>query len=423
MNKYPDYPLVQKCLQEIETQLGWGTSDEWHSDVFQELSEQIQNQTEVLLSPTTLKRIWGKVRYANAPSINTLNTLAQFAGYANWRDFKVSSQQPPAQKESKKAIPNLGIIISSAAILSLLFISFFSITTSTKPEANPVNLSGLQFSSRPIAEGLPNSVVFDFDLQGIPSDSIYIQQFWDPTKTIKLQKGQDQATGIYYFPGYFRAKLLVDGEIIKEHDLFIKSNDWMATLDYEPVPKYIGAAEILQDKLSLPDAALREMAASELPFSATFHLVEDFQRLSADHFLLETSIRNRYRDKWAVCQTTKIIILGSRGAMIIPFSIPGCVSDIGLMLNDVYLSGKEHDLSAFGVDFDTYRKIVLDIKDKSVKIAVDGNTVYTGGYHEALGDFVGIRYRFLGAGEVEYLKIANDRGELILDEDFASPLE
>lgn len=418
MNKYPDYPLVQKCLRQIEEKLAWGASDEWHNDVFHELSERIQIQTEVLLSPTTLKRVWGKVNYPNAPSINTLNTLAQFAGYANWRDFKVSSREAKPGKLSEKSIPNLGVIITSAAILALLFISFFSITTSSKSELDPSDLSGIQFSSRPVAEGLPNSVVFDFDLQDITSDSIYIQQFWDPTKTVKLHAGQNQATGIYYFPGYFRAKLLVDGAIIKEHDLFIKSNHWVGTIDYEPIPKYIDAPQLLQGKLSFPKNSLEEIKSITSPHSSSFHLVDDFNALSADHFSLETTIRNVYYDKWAVCQSTKIVILGTSGAMIIPFSIPGCVSDLGLLLNDVYLSGKKHDLSAFGFDFKAYRKVGIDVEDKSVKISVDGSTIYTGGYSDPVGDLIGIRYRFLGAGEVQFLSVRNDKGAVIIDEHF-----
>lgn len=418
MNKYPDNQLVKKCLLQIEEKLGWGSSDQWHSEVFIELSEQIQQATDVLLSSTTLKRVWGKVNYQNSPSINTLNTLAQFAGYTNWRHFKISSTAPKEAQPIKKPISNLGIIMTSAAFMTLLFISLFSMIGTGSSSSDFQDLSRVQFSSRPITEGLPNSVVFDFDLDGLESDSIYIQQFWDPTKTIKIKADQKQATGIYYFPGYYNATLLVDGQAIRDHDLFIKTDNWVGTIDYEPVPKYIYAPELLKGRLSFPPLVAEEIKSSPKPIVSSFHLINDFKDLSADHFLMETSIQHVYHDKWAVCQSTKIVILGTTGAMIIPFSIPGCVSDIGLLLNDVYLSGKKHDLSAFGFDFSDYRKIAIQVKEKGVNVFVDGKPIYSGSYNHPVGRFVGIRYRFSGVGEVKDLIVKNDKGRSIIEENF-----
>ena len=81
MKEFSDDRLLKTCLLQIEEQLGWGSSDAWHNEVFSDLSEAIHVSTSILLSPTTLKRVWGKVSYGSSPSINTMNTLAQFAGY------------------------------------------------------------------------------------------------------------------------------------------------------------------------------------------------------------------------------------------------------------------------------------------------------------------------------------------------------
>ncbi len=415
MNRYPDYNLVQKCLLEIEEKLGWGNADQWHSKVFSELSEKIQAETNILLSPTTLKRVWGKVSYKHAPSINTLNTLSQFAGYTNWRDFKISSSIPKKKKVKTKSISNLGIIMVSAACMTILFISFFSMVD---PETNNSNIpppETITFSSRPITDGLPNSVIFDFDLKNTTTDNIFIQQYWDETKTIRIKPTQKQATGIYYYPGYFRAKLLINEQQIKEHDLFIKTEKWIGTLDYKPIPKYIENLDLRKGLLSFPPAVKEEIKSSPQPLLSSFHFVNDFKGVSGDNFLFKTSIRNTYSDKWAICQNTKIVILGTKGAMIIPFSIPGCVSDIGLMLNDVYVSGKEHDLSAFGLDFFEFRNIEMEVKEKEVSVRVDGKQIYSGAYYRAIGQLVGIRFRFLGIGEVKDLIIKNAEGTTVVD--------
>src|SRR6185436_6193715 len=78
---------VSTCLQRIEAKLGWGNSSDWTNYDFSKLSDDVHSRTHVRLSITTLKRIWGKVKYENAPTLTTLSTLAQFAGYEDWRDF------------------------------------------------------------------------------------------------------------------------------------------------------------------------------------------------------------------------------------------------------------------------------------------------------------------------------------------------
>nr|WP_299382293.1 hypothetical protein [Allomuricauda sp.] len=396
---YPEEKLVRKCLLQIEEGLGWGASKNWHNDVFIELSERIQQETKVLLSPVTLKRVWGRIDYQSAPSKTTLNTLAQFAGFKNWRDFKGTSGVQKQTPFTKVISANLGVIVLSASIMTVVFISFFSLKGS-QPGTGTIDASQITFQSKPIAQGLPNTVVFDLDLGEIDSDSIHIQQYWDPTKTISLKPGQTLATGQYYSPGYFRAKLLVDGQAIKQHDLFIKSDGWMATLDYRPIPKYLPSTEILDGKLALSPEIINELSNNPEPMTSTYHLVDDFEQVSGDNFLLRSTVQNVYHEKWAVCQKTAIIVLGTKGAMVIPFGIPGCSSELGIMMNDVYLSGKEHDLSGLAMDFTTPQEIQIQVQDKNLKITQGQKALFSGSYTESLGRVVGLRYRFWGAGEV-----------------------
>lgn len=78
---------IEKCRQRIEEKIGWGSSAEWQNQDFEALSERIFRETKVSLSASTLKRLWGKIRYEGTPNISTLNALAQFIGYENWRAF------------------------------------------------------------------------------------------------------------------------------------------------------------------------------------------------------------------------------------------------------------------------------------------------------------------------------------------------
>lgn len=407
MDRYKEYNLVHECLLQIEKKLGWGHAAQWHSEVFVELSEVIHKETNVLLSPTTLKRVWGKVNYDSAPSISTLNTLSQFAGYDNWRDFKNTTEEDAPVTQDLKPIKNQTKIFTYAAVIALFFISLFSVIGIKNKKAEIFDFSNIEFKSSVLSQGIPNSVLFDFNLTGLKSDSIYIQQFWDPTKTIKIKSDQFQATGQYYFPGYFRAKLLVDGNIIREHDLFLKTKGWLGTLDYEPIPKYVNPNKLDQSNLGFSETVINEIMANKQPLVSSFHFVKDFGVGPEDDFVLYSSIKNVYREKWAVCQRTTIVILGSKSALMIPFSIPGCVSEIGVMLSERFLNGKENDLSSLGVDFSDFRNIEIRSENKHVKVFVDQVEVFSRHYKQSIGQIVGLRYRFLGAGEVSEVRLSD----------------
>src|SRR5580693_606006 len=94
----PEEILKEKCKDLIEAKLGWGGSEAWSNRDFDTLSDKIFEVTGVTLSQTTLKRIWGKVKYDSAPTVTTLDTLARFLGFEHWRDFRQqhTPHNPPA---------------------------------------------------------------------------------------------------------------------------------------------------------------------------------------------------------------------------------------------------------------------------------------------------------------------------------------
>jgi hypothetical protein len=91
--------------------------------------------------------------------------------------------------------------------------------------------------------------------------------------------------------------------------------------------------------------------------------------------------------------------------MIIPFSKLGCVSNNNILLNDVYLSGKKHDLSAFGADFTDFTSVQILNEDKLISIFINDEKVYSNTYSDTMGKLVGLRFKFLGLGEVESFEL------------------
>lgn len=54
---------------------------------FNELSRLIQQKTGRSLSLSSIKRIWGYVKYEGFPSVTTLNILAQYNEFKDWESF------------------------------------------------------------------------------------------------------------------------------------------------------------------------------------------------------------------------------------------------------------------------------------------------------------------------------------------------
>jgi hypothetical protein len=413
-----DTEYLQLCIRLIEQKLNWRPVDEWRNYEFTELSEKILDATSVNLSATTLKRIFGKLKYESLPSSATLNALAAFLGYASWMEFK--SKHPLNEREPEKTTSarkkfllqhKVWPMTAAAAVIIVILAFTFLSGKSVRPIKNEKEIV---FTSKPLAEGLPNSVVFKVDLKGNTPNRVVIQQSWDSTRTVTLRPGQKEATGIYYLPGYFRAKLILDGKIIKEHDLFIKSENWMATIDHQPIPTYIKKDDLLlKGELSVGKNVLDEIKNIDKPIWLTYHIVKPFDGLQSDNFTLNASIKNILAEGPAVCKTAKIFVLCSKGAFIIPFTIPGCISDINLTINDVYLDGNSNDLSSFSADLSEWANVKVEVKNRVMKIFLNDKLIRQEPYKEDAGEVVGIRFSFLGAGAVRNVKLLNGKEEKV----------
>jgi hypothetical protein len=98
----------------------------------------------------------------------------------------------------------------------------------------------------------------------------------------------------------------------------------MATIDISPFQLTIKKDDLLlKDEMTVSDNVLKEIKTITKPTWLTYHLVKPFGGLQSDNFTLESSIKNTFSEGPAVCKTAKIFVLCSKGAFIIPFTIPG----------------------------------------------------------------------------------------------------
>ncbi len=423
--------LLIRCKNLIEEKLGWGNSEKWTNQDFEELSQRIFDATTITLSPTTLKRIWGKVKYDSAPTITTLNTLAQFIGFEHWRAFrqnhfpKNDTSEPTIVSTIEKAPrakqPYLfSFILPLFLVLGIASWYFISKDPHTSVQVNAADFS---FNSKKVVSvGVPNSVIFDYDASHAPDDSVFVQQDWDPSKRIQIAKNQHQHTSVYYYPGQFQAKLVIGKQVVKEHNLFIQTDGWLPFIEQDPIPVYFKQAEAISGgKLGLSVEKIQAQNINLKPVAPVVQYtnLKDFGDIRTNNFVFETSVKNTFREGASVCQYTEIALLCEGAAIMIRLSAKGCISENSLFFIGKAISGKEHDLSGFGVDFKDFAKVRCESVNGQVKIFVDNKLAYAFPYQGSVSKIVGIKYRFHGSGLVDDVKLTKGDGSLVYEDTFA----
>lgn len=420
MNNSAETEYIERCLTLIESRLNWGSSEQWTSYDFEKLSIEIQAATSVMLSVTTLKRLWGRLKYTSVPATTTLNTLANFAGYIDWREFK-HQIKPEAQTTGQISTVSVKPTIKTPAgkskywlpvLFSIALISLFLLFSYVKTDS-PIDTSIYSFSSNKIkTEGVPNSVIFNYKAAAAGNDSVFISQSWDISRKVLVPKDKDTYSAIYYKPGYYRAKLIIGNQAVKEHDLMISSGGWVAMIDNDPgTPLYFKNKEIIKnDRVEVAEDLLSKYnlpLQPRLP-ALKFFNVKDMGGISNDHFIFETVLKSDFYQGTAACQRVEVLILCKDDVISIPLCSKGCIGNLSLYVAGKTVESSDTDLSAFGADLNQWVKLKVEAKNHQMYFFINDKPAYTLPFSHQPSDIIGLEYRFNGTGAVKNTKFIKD---------------
>ena len=410
-----DKQPLQYCKEIIEKKLDWGSSEQWQSVDFERLHQQIFDETGVSLSASTLRRIWGRVKYAHLPSTTTLDALAKFAGYEHWRAFmKLTALKDTASETAvslpvKTAFRYKPFFVRIVLITGILLVTSLMIWSALKQGPKPINAADYSFSSRPLVHTIPNSVIFTYNADASSTDSVYIQQSWDPRRRKLVDKHGREHTSIYYEPGFFRAKLIIGNQVIKELPLLIPTEGWLGAVDNKPVPVYLKPSEFdSAGMLRLPVATLEQLHIPLQPQApiVRYYNVGNFEPVAIRDFSFSADVRNEYGKGAATCSMVNIILITDDAPIIIPLSIKGCVSELTLMSIQKTVSGKESDLSGFGVDFSTWVNVACKTGNGKITYFVNEQPVLTLPLDPRPVHILGLSFTFSGTGAVQHIELS-----------------
>lgn len=436
MNENQEEEPIQQCLKLIESQLAWGDSADWSHYDFEKLSEAIQRQTNVRLSVTTLKRQWGRLSYTSIPTLATLNTLAQYAGYADWRSFKL--RRPPAGQRNAllEAEPDKRNRIGSAltqpiaasaqalgrrerswfklawsprvwygiAFLLVLTLGVWMAHNPIQPlyELNPADFSFT--ADKVVTKGVPNSVVFHYDARAGRTDSVYIVQTWDSRRKTRVSKDYRAHSALYYYPGFFRTKLLVDGQVVKMHDLCINTDGWLGLVEQKPIPLYFKKSDYWRsNRVEIDASTLKAYRLSLYPQAPAirFFNQQPMDGFMSDNFVFETWLKTNFRSGAGACQYVEVLIQCQDDIIILPLAAKPCVGGLHLVFCGDDISSKVADLSGFGCDLTHWTRLRVETVNKRATIYVNDSQAYQLVFPNRPTGLVGLQYRFTGVGAVK----------------------
>jgi hypothetical protein len=418
----------------IVTQLQWGECERWSNYDFEQLSDKVLEKTGVTLSVSTLKRIFGRVSYSSVPSLTTLNTLSQFTGYTDWRTFMNSlthtaadSPQPTAIIEEtvvqETVVPekknNFSFAKVALPVLALLLVGFITINFFSRKTKH--SASNFTFSSKTmLTEGLPNSVVFDYDASAASDkDSVFIAQNWDTRRKTLVNKNDKHHSSIYYYPGYFRAKLMIGNDILREHDIQIKTDGWLGLIeaDWGKEPLYFKKEEITRgNEIVIDKELVKKYNTALLPVAPPVRLYnqQDIRDIKTDNFIFETELKSDFSDGANACQRVEVLLQSKNDILIVPLVDSACVGDIYLASYGYYTDSRKDDLSGFGCNLHEWTKLKIVCKDRHILFFINDKEAYAADIKNPATEIVGMQYRFNGVGAVRNTRLIGEANKVVV---------
>lgn len=380
---------MEELIRKFEEKLGWGDSRCWGRYDFEKLSELIAAETKTTLSVSTLMRVFGKVEYRSRPSVTTLNTLVQFLGYKDWRSFSAWREPEPPPKAT---LLKPYLLVLGGGIICSLFFYFLS------GKDTLYSSEGFSFSSRKVlTTGVPNSVVFDFDAtKARPGDSVYISQDWDIRRKVPVNRNDKHHSSIYYFPGYFKAKLLVGSQVVKEHSICIMTDGWLGLAENNPEGEPHYFADIRDPETGI--VYVKDSVQNGRSLQTSLYNVREFKNINSGDFLFETEIMGSSSD---ICQRMGIIILAEDDVLLLPLVKKGCTGDLEVYAFGYAENSKNTDLTGFGVEPEEWNKVRIELKDGKLGIRINQKEIYTRALRVKPAGISGVVFRFSGGGAVK----------------------
>jgi hypothetical protein len=425
-----DVYYIDIIIQKIEKKLNWRKVSFWADNEYKKLSLLIYKDTTISISPQTLKRLFGKVKYKDVytPQPATKDALARFLKYDDWEAFvqdQASSTHRFTSYLNRRGVAKHRKMILMFVLLALVAaISSFFILTGIKSKT-------VTFYAENVTGITPHTVSLHYNISKLKSKEVYIdfdhKEAEERSPGELLDKRRTLINHCYESPGFFNVKISSQGIVLASAKIHALSEGWSSYCfndDNFRLRKFV--FELEKRVRDVENDGLLYISPKELNnqgfngntvFYLEHMLYKDFH-VSADSCTFEASYRNSPDMGGISCYDAEFRIIGENGLASVMLVQQGCYRWSEVTISEVHKNGKYDDLSTLSSDLSDWNVLKIKVEESKAIITNGSDTIFTCVYKQPLGSIKGIRFVTKGSGAFDYIKLYNDQNHLVYEDNF-----
>jgi hypothetical protein len=429
---------VQRCMTELCQKAGFADCGNLVQRELEFICDSIETKTGVLISLSTMKRLF-KGQFSRQPQVATLDAISIFLGYEHWQDFKlkksvetrlkVSNGSHKTEQVSRQIVTThrfsnsrYVIIAGCLVIMAVGLFAFLKLGKSKTAHLLANGFEKAQFSmNRTTISDLPNTVVFNYNIEAAAGDSFFIQQSWDKDRRVRIDKKNHTLTDIYYEPGYHVAKLIAGEQVIKTIDVSIPTDNWFYyARERKPasIPEYIKCKGFKNGTLAM---SKEEVLSSDVDIQKDHLYLQVWFpthiEYNSDNYILKCRIKvNQVKNN--LCPFLMCEVFCQHNFMYFKSCPKGCTHDMKTQFGETILDGKTTDLSSLGTNPIEWQDVEIVVRDKHVDIRINNETVLSTQYSQSSGKITGLGFLSNGLPEVDFVSLQTLDGKDIYSNGF-----
>lgn len=430
--------FIYICLQQIEDKIGWKSYKEWTDGDFKKLAKHIKEASGISISPHTLKRLFGKVKYKLSynPQEATKEALAKYLGHDTWDIFVEKNKQNADNlahigrrnkifsKDIKPKSQRWKKIYGYLALILVVISIYFGFIKKIGKYRNH------SFYIENPAGEVPHTVTFHFDVSKIKAKEILIDyDFTHPYlggEFIISDRFDSIVNYTYQIPGVYHPRLKVNGQIIDSSTVIVRSDGWVhyfqgeADLSRYWLDNMVNHLDF-KGYLTLTRKDIMKYGGDTLHIYYVTHRIFRNFGLSGNNFILEAKLKNGLENGGITCFDANIEIFAENINSSLRIVEKGCQSYSILKFGENSLTGVSNNLDILGRDISSWIIVRIEVNGRDAKLFFDDEEVYSGNYFGDSGEIQGLEFLFKGSGLVDYVSLKSIDGVEVYRDDFSSP--
>ena len=210
---------------------------------FDLLSIQIRNKTTDIISPSTLKRLFGYIQPSTIPRTSTLSSLARYVGYKGWSDFcQIQNTSIPTLEPQKKKYIYRRVIWRSILVIAIASLIYIAINQKSDELPHSTESGQSIATSQSVYEQILDDCLLHTKAK---CDSLReYRSEMNMMEYYRFINDEYIALTFEYMDNYIKERIeaaSLNDEFMAEkyyNDIFAQCRDWNVGLIREMVPEY-----------------------------------------------------------------------------------------------------------------------------------------------------------------------------------------